>query len=56
MDPDAIDEYVDAVIAEVVPYLRAAVDTWARLGVVVPEPQELAQTMLDLVRPGIGGP
>lgn len=47
MEPSEIEAYVDAVMAEFMPVLRDAVDTWARLGVTVPTPQELAELLIE---------
>lgn len=45
--PEEITAYVDAVMVEFMPVLRAAVATWERLGVVAPAPEELVEMLID---------
>lgn len=47
MTPEEIKAYVDAVMVEFMPVLRAAVATWARLGVVAPAPEELVDRLIE---------
>jgi hypothetical protein len=47
MDADEASEYADAVVAQVLPHVRAAVYTWASLGVEAPAPADLAQMIVD---------
>lgn len=47
MTPEEIKEYTDAVMVKFMPVLRATVNTWARFGVAAPEPQRLADTLIE---------
>jgi hypothetical protein len=47
MESDAIQEYANATVAAVMPALRATAATWAAVDIVAPEPQELAQRLVD---------
>lgn len=47
MKPDENAAYVDAVMAEFMPVLRAAVNIWARLGVVAPAPEDLVERLIE---------
>ena len=49
MEPEEIEAYVDAVMVEFMPVLRAAVDTWARLDLVAPAPRELVELLIEAV-------
>lgn len=52
MEPEQIEEWVDAVMAKVTPGLRAAAWTWEQLDIVAPTPEELVETLIAHAFPG----
>lgn len=47
MEPDAIERYVDDVMALLRPALLDHAHSWEHLGVVAPPPEQLAQKLIE---------